>query len=269
MTESTALTALCARTLDNLKAENVIALDLRDVDSSPADYFVICTANSDTHARALTDALARVTLSVGERRPRTEGRDTGEWVLLDYFDVVVHVFRTTAREYYKLEKLWGDAPAVTLKKLEEQSKEEKAKSKEEKPKAAKLKTVKATAAKKASTEKAGAEKTSTEKASTEKAPAKKSATAKATTKAPTKVPKEVAAEKPVKKTTVTAKKSVQAADAASAEAPKAKRSVVKVDGESKAPTAKAKSATKASTTKTESPKKVSVKKVSTKKVSEE
>lgn len=258
MTESTALTALCARTLDNLKAENVIALDLRDVDSSPADYFVICTANSDTHARALTDALARVTLSVGERRPRTEGRDTGEWVLLDYFDVVVHVFRTTAREYYKLEKLWGDAPAVTLKQLEEQSKEEKAKeekakSKEEKPKAAKSKTAKAPVAKKA----------------TEKIPAPKATTTKATTKAPTKAPKEVVAEKPVKKTTGTAKKSVQAADATSAEAPKAKRNVAKTVDESKVSTAKAKSVTKASATKTESPKKVSVKKVSTKKASEE
>ncbi len=253
MTESTALTALCARTLDNLKAENVIALDLRDVDSSPADYFVICTANSDTHARALTDALARVTLSVGERRPRTEGRDTGEWVLLDYFDVVIHVFRTTAREYYKLEKLWGDAPAVTLKQLEEQSKEDKAKSKEEKPKAIKSKTVKAPAAKKA----------------TEKVPAEKAAAAKTTTKAPTKAPKEIAAEKPVKKITIAAKKSVQAADAASTEAPKAKRSVVKADGEPKTPTAKAKSTTKASATKTESPKKVSAKKVSMKKASEE
>lgn len=253
MTESTALTALCARTLDNLKAENVIALDLRDVDSSPADYFVICTANSDTHARALTDALARVTLSVGERRPRTEGRDTGEWVLLDYFDVVVHVFRTTAREYYKLEKLWGDAPAVTLKQLEEQSKEEKAKSKEEKPKAAKSKTAKAPLAKKA----------------TEKVPAPKATTAKATTKAPTKAPKEVVAEKPVKKTTGTAKKSEQAADAASAEAPKAKRNVAKTVDDSKVPTAKTKSVTKAIATKTESPKKVSVKKVSTKKASEE
>jgi ribosome-associated protein len=124
MAHSTALAALCARTLDNLKGELITVLDLRSVDSSPADYFVVCSANSDTHARALTDALTRATLNLGERRPRSEGRDTGEWVLLDYFDVVVHVFRTDAREYYKLEKLWGDAPTFDLDHIETQAETE-------------------------------------------------------------------------------------------------------------------------------------------------
>lgn len=110
---------LCARTLDNLKAENTVILDLRSIDSAPAEYFIISTANSETHARALTDALERATLQLGERRPRTEGRDIAEWVLLDYFDVVVHIFRAEAREYYKLEKLWGDALTVDMQHLEE------------------------------------------------------------------------------------------------------------------------------------------------------
>jgi ribosome-associated protein len=118
MSYSTSLAALCARTLDDLKGEQISVLDLRGVDSSPADYFVVCSANSDTHARALTDALTRATVNVGERRPRSEGRNTGEWVLLDYFDVVIHVFRTDAREYYKLEKLWGDAPTLDVKRIE-------------------------------------------------------------------------------------------------------------------------------------------------------
>jgi len=166
MTASTELTALCARTLDNLKAENIIALDLRNVDSSPADYFVICSANSETHARALTDALARVTVSVGERRPRTEGRDTGEWVLLDYFDVVVHIFRTTAREYYKLEKLWGDAPALDLKQLIEKPKA--AKQKVAKAEATKAEATKVPSAKTAAVKKTTSSKVTTPKAAKEK-----------------------------------------------------------------------------------------------------
>ncbi len=244
MTASTELTALCARTLDNLKAENIIALDLRNVDSSPADYFVICTANSETHARALTDALARVTVSVGERRPRTEGRDIGEWVLLDYFDVVVHVFRTTAREYYKLEKLWGDAPALDLKQLIE------------KPKAAKPKAAKATAATK---------KTTASKATSAKATLPKAVKEKAVKEKPT---KEVSVEKVSAKKaapkTATAKKSAktsaktnaETSAKASVEAPKTKRTTKKVsEGEDVKATTKPKAAPKA---------KASVKKVSAK-----
>jgi ribosome-associated protein len=208
---STALAALCVRTLDNLKGENIIALDLRNIDSSPADYFVICSANSDTHARALNDALARATVSVGERRPRTEGRDVGDWVLLDYFDVVVHIFRMEAREYYKLEKLWGDAPVLDLKQLEEKSKAAKTAkttvsgTKAGEPKPAK-KTAKAApkAASKANAEKTSAEKVSTEKASTEKAGTKKSGTK--TTSAATKT---TVKKSPAKATASTAKKTVK------------------------------------------------------------
>jgi ribosome-associated protein len=108
------LAALCARTLEHLQADNVVTLDLRGIDSSPADYFMICTANSDVHARALGDAVTRTADSAGHARPRVEGRDAAEWVLLDFFDVVVHIFRGEAREYYKLEKLWGDAPRVDI-----------------------------------------------------------------------------------------------------------------------------------------------------------
>jgi ribosome-associated protein len=141
LSPSLALAALCSRTLDGLKAENILTLDLRGVDSSPSDFFVICSATSDVHARALNDALTRATVNVGERRPRSEGRDVGDWVLLDYFDVVVHIFRTESREYYKLEKLWGDAPTVDFAKLEQELEQEeletkKARAKKTSPKAA-------------------------------------------------------------------------------------------------------------------------------------
>ncbi|TAE25376.1 MAG: ribosome silencing factor [Candidatus Kapaibacterium sp.] len=204
---STALAALCSRTLDGLKAENIVALDLRTVDSAPADFFLICSATSDVHARALNDALTRATVSVGERRPRSEGRDVGDWVLLDYFDVVVHIFRTESREYYKLEKLWGDAPVVDCEKLEQEEGEQeitettikapKAKTSARKAasgekasapkKAATAKTTTAKASTEAAPKKAATKATnvSAEKASTEKAPKAKATTTKTTTKAAT------------------------------------------------------------------------------------
>lgn len=177
---SLALAALCSRTLDGLKAENIVTLDLRGVDSSPSDFFVICSATSDVHARALNDALTRTTVSIGERRPRSEGRDVGDWVLLDYFDVVVHIFRTESREYYKLEKLWGDAPVVDFDKLEKEELEKKKSSaKKTSPKTTKKDTEESTADKKS--EKKPAKKLAatvvkkaTEKKITEKKTAKKS-----------------------------------------------------------------------------------------------
>lgn len=124
---------LCARTLESLQAQQMVILDLRGVDSSPSDYFLICTANSDVHARALADTLVRTVDSAGFTRPRTEGRDVAEWILLDFFDVIVHIFRQESREYYKLEKLWGDAPIVTMSELQTTEKKARKKSNSAKP----------------------------------------------------------------------------------------------------------------------------------------
>ena len=217
---STALAALCSRTLDGLKAENIVALDLRGVDSSPADFFVICSATSDVHARALNDALTRATVSVGERRPRSEGRDVGDWVLLDYFDVVVHIFRTEAREYYKLDKLWGDAPVVDFATLEaEELADKKAAAKKTSPKAAsKDKSVKETTVK----EKAVKEKTEKKpvKEKAEKTVKEKKTQEKADKKPTKEKAEKTVKEKPVKaasktETTVTPKKTAASKTSAS------------------------------------------------------
>jgi ribosome-associated protein len=174
------LAALCARALDSLKAEHILALDLRSIDSAPTDYFLICTANSDTHARALTDALARAALNLGISRPRTEGRDVGEWVLLDYFDVVVHIFRRDAREYYKLEKLWGDAPSLDIQALLQ------ALEKPAKIPAASAKSRAITSAKKSATAKTAKEKTAKEKTAKEKTTKEKTTKEKTTKEKTTK-----------------------------------------------------------------------------------
>jgi ribosome-associated protein len=93
------------------KAKDVAVMDLRGI-SGEVDYFVICTGESDLQIRAIVDAVVdRIRAEAGERPVSREGEPgSAKWVVLDYFDLVVHVFATEQRAYYDLERLWGDAP---------------------------------------------------------------------------------------------------------------------------------------------------------------
>lgn len=90
------------------KASDVVIADLRKI-SSVADYFVICSAGSDTQVKAIADAVVAGTSAVGHEVWHNEGYSHLNWVLLDYVDVVVHVFHKEIRSFYNLERLWGDA----------------------------------------------------------------------------------------------------------------------------------------------------------------
>ena len=92
------------------KAYDVKILDLRKL-SSVCDYFVICSADADIQVKAIADHIMDELRTNGERCWRSEGFDSLRWVLLDYVDVVVHVFQREVREFYGLEDLWGDAPS--------------------------------------------------------------------------------------------------------------------------------------------------------------
>ena len=92
------------------KAEDVLVLDLREI-ADFTDYFLVCTGNSDVHVRAVADAVIEGMKEKGQRPWHVEGYDTRKWILIDYVDVVVHVFQPDARRFYGLERLWGDAPA--------------------------------------------------------------------------------------------------------------------------------------------------------------
>ena len=113
---SKALALRCRELADNKKAEKIAVLDVRKV-SSITDYFVIATGTSEPHLRAIVDEI-RDTLAVeSELRPRaTDGTLPTAWIVLDYFDVIVHVMRPEIRERYDLEGLWGDAPKVRVRK---------------------------------------------------------------------------------------------------------------------------------------------------------
>jgi ribosome-associated protein len=95
------------------KGFDVKILKLRKI-SSVCDYFVICSGSVDIHVKAITDAIEDGLRAKGIRPSHREGSAGATWMLLDYFDVVVHVFTEDARRFYALEKLWGDAPIETL-----------------------------------------------------------------------------------------------------------------------------------------------------------
>jgi ribosome-associated protein len=92
------------------KAKDIVLIDMRKV-SEIADYFVICTGDSDLQIKAVVDGIEEhVREATGEKPWRSEGYDARQWVLIDYVDVVVHVFDQERRTYYNLERLWADAP---------------------------------------------------------------------------------------------------------------------------------------------------------------
>ena len=102
--------AVCKAASDK-KARDIVVMDMKDLMSS-TDYFVICSANTATQVRAIADNIEEELAKLGCVFNHKEGYRQGEWVLLDYGDVVAHVFMQDAREYYALERLWGDAKLV-------------------------------------------------------------------------------------------------------------------------------------------------------------
>lgn len=108
--DSMLLSQFVVHGMQEKKGNDIVRLDLRNINSSVSDYFVICHAESATQMRAIADSIeAEVYKGVQQRPWRVEGYANGEWILLDYVDVVVHIFKTDKREYYGIEDLWGDA----------------------------------------------------------------------------------------------------------------------------------------------------------------
>ncbi len=104
----------CAEAAWDKKAENLVVLDLRGI-SDVTDYFVICHGTSDRQVMAIADGIeGHLRKSLNIRAKNVEGRPRGEWILMDYIDFVVHVFVGERREFYRLERLWDDAPRVEL-----------------------------------------------------------------------------------------------------------------------------------------------------------
>jgi ribosome-associated protein len=114
--DSRKLALLCRELADNRKAEDITILDVRKL-SNITDYFVICTGTSEPHLRAIVGEIQEKLEEDYNLSPRgTEGSLNTSWVVLDYFDVIVHIMRKETRDLYNLEDLWGDAPKVKTRK---------------------------------------------------------------------------------------------------------------------------------------------------------
>jgi ribosome-associated protein len=114
--ESAYISELAIHGIQEKKGNDIVRLDLRNLNSSVSDYFVICHADSTTQVKAIANSIEDEIFKATQQEPwRKEGLQYGEWILLDYVNVVVHVFRTDKRGFYGVEDLWGDAEIKSYK----------------------------------------------------------------------------------------------------------------------------------------------------------
>jgi len=108
------LIALILHGIEEVKGQEINVLDLREIENTVCDYFIICNGTSNTQVNAIVNSIQKkVSKAIKDKPWHVEGSENAEWVLLDYINVVVHVFQKHIRDFYDLEGLWGDAK-VTL-----------------------------------------------------------------------------------------------------------------------------------------------------------
>jgi len=102
--------------IEDVKGQQINILDLRDIENTVCDYFIICEGTSNTQVNAIVNSIQKKVSKETKDKPwHIEGSDNAEWVLMDYVNVVVHVFQKHIREYYDIESLWGDAVTTEIK----------------------------------------------------------------------------------------------------------------------------------------------------------
>ena len=114
LAQSKAYALYCARVMADKKAENILVMDLTKADGAPAEYFVLCSGLSEVQVDAISAGVERAGEESGQGFPKSEGWKARQWVILDYFDVVLHVFHADARDFYRIEKLWSDSDFYVL-----------------------------------------------------------------------------------------------------------------------------------------------------------
>lgn len=114
-TASEMLASIAAEGIFEKKGENVVQIDLRKIKNAVADFFLVCHGNSRAQVEAIADSVQmEIKKAVGQNVWKKEGMENAEWILLDYVDVVIHVFQEANRNYYRLEDLWADAGVKQL-----------------------------------------------------------------------------------------------------------------------------------------------------------
>ncbi|NJB70704.1 ribosome-associated protein [Saonia flava] len=109
------LIALILHGIEEVKGNDINLLDLREIENTVCDYFIICNGTSNTHVNAIVNSIQKTVSKAIQDKPwHVEGSENAEWVLMDYVNVVVHVFQKHIREFYDIEALWGDAKVTQI-----------------------------------------------------------------------------------------------------------------------------------------------------------
>ena len=104
--------------LQNAKAENIVCIDLRGIDGAISEFFIICHGNSSTHVEGIYKVVSKNVEELTKQKPwHEEGVSNASWILLDYVNVIVHIFQEEERSFYALEQLWADAPKEVLESI--------------------------------------------------------------------------------------------------------------------------------------------------------
>ena len=110
------LISVIIKGIDDVKGENIQLLDLRDIENTVCDYFIICSGNSNTQVNAISGSVQKLVSKELKDKPwHIEGQGNSEWIIMDYVNVVVHVFQKHVRDFYDIESLWGDAKITEIK----------------------------------------------------------------------------------------------------------------------------------------------------------
>jgi len=111
--ESNILLEVIVEGIQDIKGKDIIALDLRNIQGAICKYFIICTGTSNTHVNSIEKNInKKVGTEIGEKPWHVEGSGSAEWILMDYADIVVHIFQEQTRAFYKIEEFWGDAKCM-------------------------------------------------------------------------------------------------------------------------------------------------------------
>ncbi len=109
------LISLIVSGMEDVKGVDINLLDLREIENTVCDYFIICNGTSNTHVNAIVSSIQKtVSKAIKDKPWHVEGSENAEWILMDYVNVVVHVFQKHIREFYDIEGLWGDAKVTTV-----------------------------------------------------------------------------------------------------------------------------------------------------------
>ncbi|MBP1645686.1 MAG: ybeB [Bacteroidetes bacterium] len=113
------LTEIAIKGIQDKKGKDITIISLKEIEGSLFDYYIVCTGNSPSHIDSITDAIEQeIKQSVGLSPKRIEGLQNCQWVLLDYFDVIIHVMLEETRDFYKIEQMWKDAPQTHLENVQ-------------------------------------------------------------------------------------------------------------------------------------------------------